>query len=101
MLYDLVLLENLIEHGERAAAVTHVVFADDLEPIAGRLARKNVAIMRNPKPDSDAKISKAVETIAGHKLPVARKSCQLPRKELPVASCQLPVKRGKRLPCRY
>jgi hypothetical protein len=37
VLHDFVLLENLVEHLERATGVAHVVFGDDLEPVAGRL----------------------------------------------------------------
>ena len=56
MLHNAILLENLIEHGQRTAGIDHEILRDDLEPVDDRLARKNMLIMRNPKADSDAVI---------------------------------------------
>ena len=66
VLHDAVLLEDLIEHGERAAGVDHEVFRDDFEPVHDRLAREDVLVVRNAQADADAVILKRVEAIAGH-----------------------------------
>jgi hypothetical protein len=47
MLNDTVLVEDLIEDLEGAAAIDHVVFRDDLEPIDHRLLVENVVVVRN------------------------------------------------------
>ncbi len=39
MLDDFVLLENLVEDVQRAAAIDHEIFGDDFEPVDDRLAR--------------------------------------------------------------
>ena len=42
MLHDAVLLEDLVEHRERAAAVDHEVLGDDLEPVDDGLLLEDV-----------------------------------------------------------
>ncbi len=66
VLHDAVLLEDLIEHCQRAAGVDHEVLRDDLEPVDHRLAREDVLVVRNAEADSDAVILKRIEAIAGH-----------------------------------
>ena len=66
MLDDAVLLEDRIEHLERAAAIDHEVFRDDLEPIDHRFLRENVPVMRNAQADADSVFGEIVEGIGGH-----------------------------------
>ena len=42
MLHHAVLLENLVEHVQRAAAIDHEIFGDDLEPVDDRLLLQDV-----------------------------------------------------------
>ena len=66
MLHDAVLLENLIEHLQRAPAVDHEIFGDDFEPVDDRLLRKDVVVVRNAQADADAVFGESVESIGGH-----------------------------------
>ena len=66
MLHDAILLENRIEHFERAAAIDHEIFRDDLEPIDDRFLRENVPVMRHAQPDADAVFGEIVEGICRH-----------------------------------
>ena len=66
VLHDAVLLEDLVEHFERAAAIDHEVFGDDLEPIDDRFLFEDVPVVRNAQADADAEIGVAVERIGGH-----------------------------------
>jgi len=72
MLDDFVLFEDLVEDFERAAAVAHEIFADDLEPVAGWFFRKDVRVVRDAKAEAYAEIGEAVETIGGHNCFVSR-----------------------------
>jgi hypothetical protein len=47
VLDNFVALENLVENLEGTAAVNHEIFRDDLEPVAGRLAGKDVVVVRD------------------------------------------------------
>ena len=67
VLDDLVLLEDLVEDFQRPAAVAHVVFGDDLEPVDGRLLAENVVVMRDAQADADAEVGVSVEAVGGHK----------------------------------
>ena len=67
MLHDAVLLENLIEHLERPAAIDHEIFRDDLEPIDDRFLREDVPVMRNAQADADAVIGEIIEWIRRHR----------------------------------
>ena len=66
MLHDAVLLEDLIEHFERTAAIDHEIFRDDLEPIDDRLLLQNVPVMRHAQADADAVVGEIVEWICRH-----------------------------------
>ena len=43
-----VLLENVIQDVQRAAAVDHEIFGNDFKPVHDRLASENVVVMREP-----------------------------------------------------
>ena len=66
MLHDAIALEDLIEHGQRSAAIDHEVFRDDFKPVHHRLARKDVLVVRNAQTDSDAVVLECIEAIASH-----------------------------------
>ena len=66
MLDDAVLLEDRIEHFERAAAIDHEVFRDDLEPIDHRLLLEDVPVMRHAQADSDSVFGEAIERVCWH-----------------------------------
>ena len=66
MLHDSILLQDLIQHVEGAAAVDHVVLGDDLEPIDDRLLLQNVLVVRNAETDADAVVGMTVEAIGRH-----------------------------------
>jgi hypothetical protein len=61
-----VLIENLVQNLKRPAAIDHVVFRDDLEPVHYGLSRQNMPVVRNPKADSYSMIRKAIEAISRH-----------------------------------
>jgi len=62
------LLKNFVEDLEGAAAVDHEIFRDDFEPVADRLAGKNVVVVCGAQADTDAVVGKSVELIRGHLL---------------------------------
>ncbi len=66
VLHDFVLFENLVEHFERTAAIDHIVFRDDLEPVDDRVTAEDVLVVGNAQTDADAVIGKAVEAVCGH-----------------------------------
>ncbi len=66
MLHDLVLLQDLVENRQRASAVDHIVFGDDLEPVHHRLPFENVRVVRNAQPNSDAVFGEAIEAVCRH-----------------------------------
>ena len=66
VLNNLVLLEDLVEDLERTAAVTHVVFGNNLEPVHLGFLGENVVVVGNAQADADAEISKAVESVGRH-----------------------------------
>ena len=66
VLHDAVLLEDLVEHMERAARIDHVVFRDDLEPIHDRLLLQDVLVVRHAQADADAVVGEGVEAGGGH-----------------------------------
>ncbi len=67
MLNHAILFENVIEHRQRTAAIDHVVFGDNLEPIHHRFLFENVPVVRNPQADSYSVFGKSIETIRWHK----------------------------------
>ena len=48
VLDDSVLFEDLVEDMQRAAAIEHVVFRDDFEPIDERFLFEDVLVVRHP-----------------------------------------------------
>ena len=66
MLNHFVLFENFVEHFQGSTAVAHVIFADDLEPVARRLVVQDVTVMRHAQADADAKVGECIEAICGH-----------------------------------
>ena len=63
VLHDAVLLENLIEHFERPAAVDHEIFRDDFEPIDDRFLFQDVTVMRHAQADADAVVVEIIKRI--------------------------------------
>jgi hypothetical protein len=66
MLHYAVLLEDRIEHFERAAAIDHEILRDDLEPIDHRFLRENVPVMRHAQANADSILGKIIERICRH-----------------------------------
>ena len=56
MLHDAVLLENLVEHVQRAAAIDHEVLGDDFEPVDDRLLFEDVLVVRDAQADARRRI---------------------------------------------
>src|SRR5208283_2123467 len=65
VLHNLILLENLVEDGQRTASVNHIVFRDDFKPSNHGLVLQNVLIVRDSKTYADFIIGKAIESIRG------------------------------------
>src|ERR1035438_7584239 len=63
VLDDAVAFEDLVEDAERTAAIDHVVFGDDFEPIGGGLAVQDVIVMGNAQTDPYAVIGERVVAI--------------------------------------
>jgi hypothetical protein len=72
MLDHPILVQNLIQDFQRPAAVDHVVFRDNLEPIDHRLFGEDVGIVWDAQADSDPVIRKPVETIGRHPEPLRK-----------------------------
>jgi hypothetical protein len=66
MLDHLILIEDLIQNFERLAAVNHVIFRDDLEPVDDWLLRKDVVIMGDAQTDAYSIVCESVESIGWH-----------------------------------
>ena len=66
VLHHPVPLENLVEDLQRAAAIHHEVFGDDLEPIDDRLLAEDVLVVGNAQADAYTIVRVSVETIRGH-----------------------------------
>jgi len=66
VLNDFVLVEDAVENLQRAAAVDHEIFGDDLKPVADRLARQDVVVVRSPEADADPIVGESVESIRWH-----------------------------------
>ncbi len=69
MLHDAVLIEDAVEDGQGTAAVDHVVFGDDLEPVDDGLLLEDVTVVRNAKADADSIVREPVEAICWHVRP--------------------------------
>src|SRR5947208_5849053 len=78
MLDDAVLIEDAVEHGERAAAVDHVVLGDDLEPVDDGLLLEDMAIVRHAETDADAVIRESIEAICRHSRVLGEKVSSVP-----------------------
>ena len=73
MLHDAVLLENLVEHFERSAAIDHEIFRDDLEPIDDRFFFEDMPVMRHAQANPDAVVVEIVKRICRHDKSSGRK----------------------------
>ena len=63
VLHDAILLENLVEHFERTAAVDHEIFRDDLKPVDDRFFLQDVPVMRHAQADANAVFGEIVKWI--------------------------------------
>jgi hypothetical protein len=72
VLNDAILIEDAIEDGERTAAVDHVVFGDDLEPVDDGFLLEDVTVVRNAEADADSIVCEPVEAICWHVQPRKR-----------------------------
>ena len=66
VLNDAVLLEDGVEDFEGSAAVHHVVFGDDFEPVAGWFLGEDVGVVWDAQADADAEVGEVVESVCGH-----------------------------------
>jgi hypothetical protein len=66
VLDNLILIENLIEDGEGAAATDHIVFGDDFEPVDDRFLGEDVVVVGHSQSDANPVLCKRVESICGH-----------------------------------
>lgn len=69
VLDDFVLFEDGVEDFEWPAAVAHVIFGDDFEPVAGGLFGEDMAVVGNAEADADAEVGEAVVFVGGHGSP--------------------------------
>jgi hypothetical protein len=70
VLYDFVLVQDLIEDSQRASAIDHEILGYDFEPIHHGLARKNVVVVRGAQSDPDAVLGKIVKSVGWHQISV-------------------------------
>ena len=76
MLYNPVLLQDLVQNGKSPATIDHVVLRNDLEPVDDRLLRENMVVVRYPKADQRTPYSvKPLKRLAGIELPVRSPQC--------------------------
>src|SRR6202140_266819 len=66
VLHDLVLLQDLIQDAPRASAIDHEIFGNNLEPVAHRLARQDVVVVRGAQANADTVFGKSVKAIRRH-----------------------------------
>src|SRR5216683_3625449 len=66
MLDDAVTFEDLVESRERTAAIDHIIFRDDLEPVDRGLLFENVLVVRNAKADPYPVVFESVKYICRH-----------------------------------
>ncbi len=66
VLHDAVLLQNLVQYVQRAAAIDHEIFGDDFEPVDDRLLLQDVVVVRHPQPDPDAVLGETIEAVGWH-----------------------------------
>src|SRR5260370_10622257 len=72
VLYDFVLLEDLIQNVQRPSAVDHEILRDDFKPADDRLPGQNMIVVRGAQPDPDTILGEIVESIRGHFSPIQR-----------------------------
>jgi len=70
VLYDFVLVQDLIEDSQRASAIDHEILGYDLEPIDNGFAAQYVMIVLGPQSDSDAVLGKIVKSVGWHQISV-------------------------------
>src|SRR5436305_559964 len=68
VLYDFVLLQDFVEDVQRTPAIDHEILGNNLEPIADRLARQNMVVVRRAQANPDSIFSESVKAICGHSL---------------------------------
>src|SRR5260370_18401667 len=66
VLYDFVLLENLIQNVQRPSAVDHEILRDDFKPADDGLSGQNMIVVRGAQPDPNAIFGEIVESSCGH-----------------------------------
>ena len=66
VLHDLVLCQDQVKDLQRSPAINHEIFGDDFEPVAGRLARKDVLVVRDAEADTHSIRGETVKAIRGH-----------------------------------
>ncbi len=66
MLYDFVLIEDLIQNVQRSAAVNHEILRDDFKPVDNGFARKNMLVVRSPQSNPNPVIRKRIKAIRSH-----------------------------------
>ena len=66
MLHDPVLFQNLIQDGQRTAAIHHVVLRNDLEPAHHRFLLQDVLVVRDAETYTDTVFGKSIESIRWH-----------------------------------
>jgi hypothetical protein len=66
MLYNFVLLQDLVEDVQRPPAVNHEIFGDDFKPVDHWFAGENMLVVRGSKADPNSVIGEPVKTIPRH-----------------------------------
>src|SRR5882757_3980950 len=66
VLYDFVLLKDLIQDVQRPSAIDHEILRDDLKPVDNRFARENMVVVGSTQADSYTVICKPIKAISRH-----------------------------------
>src|SRR5258708_6163576 len=66
VLYDFVLLKDLIQDVQRPSAIDHEILRDNLKPIDNGFARENMVVMRSTQANSYPVICKPIKAISRH-----------------------------------
>src|SRR5216683_1610036 len=66
VLHHFVLLQDLIEDVQRPPAIDHEILGNNLEPVAHRLARQNVVVMRRAQSNPNPILRKPIKSICRH-----------------------------------
>jgi hypothetical protein len=67
VLYNPILLQNPVENGKRPAAIHHVVFGNDFEPIHYRFSLQDVAVMRYSQSNANPVVGEPIKPVCRHK----------------------------------